>query len=582
MPELGILGSGEIVAADSFGNLSWLNQNTKRINWGIGADDRWHFAENEKSVRQTLSDDGVLSEARMRVPGGDIVQRMDVIPVGIDSAVLLEFENETPVPVAVAVILENYRNIEIDGASAYVKSLQVVHASKPIALCCSSDNIEMLQTSIENGVSQPPSKPQNLKAAKSTALIFPLPHATKLRLVISRNGYSELPNPGQCPSFDEIANGWRKHLDVGMQISIPENRILNAINASRRHLLIGSGQPVESEFWIKENPEEVVPLSAAALFQWGYLEVGKDLLLKCMQLSNPGLFRRKVPRKTLFTLWAWEIYIRLSSDDRMAEILLPWVQETLQLLLSTLPSKRRRRGRELSLEIAALQSATEILKKAGEANLAAEVAAQLDHIRSSISASSATNPLDRALLGSEKLLDEFIAAFKNRQTLSNSTITVSSSATGSDSTGSFSKDSRTQDPMSSALFLILSRKAFLTEQNPFSDSNTLLLNEGFHSDWIGAPIEVENAPIHGGSFGFAIRWHGVAPALLWAATTDAAITIRTPRLDKDWFTNDLEGETLLAQQELPETAVTIVDPAKTLAKPNTPNSDDGDEGGSFR
>ncbi len=581
MPELGILGSGEIITIDPFGNLSWMNQNNQRVNWGVGADDRWHFAENEKSVRQTLDEDGIMSETRMRVPGGDIVQRVDVIPVGTESAALLEFENNTPVPVAVAVILENYGQIEIDGTTASLKSLQVVNASKQIALCCSSDSIQALQTSIENGIPQPPQSTQKL-TGKNTALIFPLPHATKLRLLVSSEGLTELPKLEQCPSFKEITNGWRKHLSVGMQISIPENRTLNAINASRRHLLIGSGQPIESEFWVKENPEEVVPLSAAALFQWGHLQAGKNLLLQCMELSNPGLFRRKVSRKTLFTLWAWGSYLRFDSDNRMAEILLPWVQETLQVLFATLPSKRKLKRRELSLEIAALQSAVEILQASGETKLATDVSKELDLLRNSINVSSATKPLDRALLENKNTLEQFIIALQDRQTISDPSTTITSVINGADPTGSFKNNSRSQDPMSSALFLLLSRNAFVMEQNLSDGQNLILLNQGFLSNWIGASIEIENAPINGGKLGFAIRWHGAAPALLWAASTDAEITLRSPRIDEDWFTNDLKGETLLAQQELPETAVTLFDPAKRLAKPNTSNLDDGTIGESFR
>ena len=581
MPELGILGSGEIITIDPFGNLSWLHQNNQRVNWGVGADDRWHFAENEKSVRQALGQDGILSETRMRVPGGDIVQRIDVIPVGTESAALIEFENKTPVPVAVAVILENYGQIEVVGATASLKTLQVVHASKQIALCYSSDSIQALQTSIENGLPQPPGNIEKLED-KNAALIFPLPHATKLRLLVSREGLTELPRLQECPSFEEITNGWRKHLSAGMQISIPENRALNVINASLRHLLVGSGQPIESDFWIKENPEEVIPLSAAALFQWGHLQAGKNLLLKCMELSNPGLFRRKVSRNTLFTLWAWGSYIRFASDDRMAEILLPWVQETLQVLFNALPSKKNLKRRELSLEIAALQSAVEILQAAGEAKLAIEVSAQLDQLRNSINVSSTTMPLDRALLGNETSLEEFIIALQNRQTISDPFTTIASVINGADPTGSFKNNSRSQDPMSSALFLILFRNAYVMEQNSLNGQNLILLNQGFHSNWIGASIEVENAPINRGKLGFAMRWHGAAPALLWAASTDAGITLRAPRIDNDWVTSDLIGETLLAQQEVPETAVTLLDPAKRLAKPNTSNLDDGTIGEPFR
>ena len=120
------------------------------------------------------------------------------------------------------------------------------------------------------------------------------------------------------------------------------------------------------------------------------------------------------------------------------------------------------------------------------------------------------------------------------------------------------------------------------EQNSLNGQNLILLNQGFHSNWIGASIEVENAPINRGKLGFAMRWHGAAPALLWAASTDAGITLRSPRIDNDWVTSDLKGETLLAQQEVPETAVTLLDPAKRLAKPSTSNLDDGTIGEPFR
>ena len=134
MPELGILGSGAIVSNDPYGNLSWLNEKGKSINWAVGADDRWHFAENETSVRRAQGDENTSVEIRMRVPGGDIVQRTDVIPVGIDSAVLLEFENETPVPVAIAIKAINFKTLEINGSKVSGEFGQVISASKPIAL----------------------------------------------------------------------------------------------------------------------------------------------------------------------------------------------------------------------------------------------------------------------------------------------------------------------------------------------------------------------------------------------------------------------------------------------------------------
>ena len=147
----------------------------------------------------------------------------------------------------------------------------------------------------------------------------------------------------------------------------------------------------------------------------------------------------------------------------MSEILLPWVQETLQVLFNALPSKKNLKRRELSLEIAALQSAVEILQAAGEAKLAIEVSAQLDQLRNSINVSSATMPLDRALLGNEKSLEEFVIALQNRQTISDPFTTIASVINGADPTGSFKNNSRSQDPMSSALILILFRNAYVME-----------------------------------------------------------------------------------------------------------------------
>ena len=46
MPELGILGNQTIIELDSAGNLSWPENETKRVCWGVGADDRWHFSDS--------------------------------------------------------------------------------------------------------------------------------------------------------------------------------------------------------------------------------------------------------------------------------------------------------------------------------------------------------------------------------------------------------------------------------------------------------------------------------------------------------------------------------------------------------
>ena len=75
--------------------------------------------------------------------------------------------------------------------------------------------------------------------------------------------------------------------------------------------------------------------------------------------------------------------------------------------------------------------------------------------------------------------------------------------------------------------------------------------------------------------GYAIRWHGTSPALLWEAKTIDSLTISADSIDKDWGSTDLIGEALLAKQTPPETAVTIQREQATFSKSIDPESPDG-------
>ena len=75
-----------------------------RVDWWIGADDRWHDPAVETAVRQVRPGAAPVLETRLRVPGGDIVATAwAALAGGSDGpAVVVELANETPVPVAVA------------------------------------------------------------------------------------------------------------------------------------------------------------------------------------------------------------------------------------------------------------------------------------------------------------------------------------------------------------------------------------------------------------------------------------------------------------------------------------------------
>ena len=63
-------------------------------------------------------------------------------------------------------------------------------------------------------------------------------------------------------------------------------------------------------------------------------------------------------------------------------------------------------------------------------------------------------------------------------------------------------------------------------------------------EWVGAPVDVRDAPTRRGPVSCSVRWHGDRPALLWEGPADTTFT--APGLDPGWSSTDARGEALLA------------------------------------
>ena len=106
------------------------------------------------------------------------------------------------------------------------------------------------------------------------------------------------------------------------------------------------------------------------------------------------------------------------------------------------------------------------------------------------------------------------------------------------------------DPVASALFVMVVRDLLVHERRPVGNAHAASLDvlPVFPRPWIGQGIEVHDAPTTVGRFGFAVRWHGERPALLWELVPDtggAEPLIRCPGLAPGWSSNEPVGETLL-------------------------------------
>lgn len=278
---LGAIGVPGVVRVDPAGTLHLEDGSSLEL-W-IGAEDRWHLAPAEVAVRQQDGPGG--TETRMRVPGGDIVQRTWVVPHWGRGVAVVEVVNETPVPVAAALVAT--------GALRW-------RAARPPA----ADGLAPL--------------PRALTPTESAG-VWPVPHQTALRLVVELAGDGEaLPDPAAVPGPADVARGWERHLTGTARVELPDAELAGAVATARRTLLV-AGQG-----W----------LAARALYAWGHGheadEVAEAALAAGASLDGPGLV-------------AVDELVRRAPDGReLAAVLVEPVAAAVHAVVRGAPSASRR------------------------------------------------------------------------------------------------------------------------------------------------------------------------------------------------------------------------------------------------
>ena len=157
--DIGAIGHQPIFRVDDAGVIADLDARI-RLDWWVGAEDRWHRASVEHAVRQGLADDEVTVETRLRVPGGDIVARAAGAASSGRGVCLVEIENETPVPVAVALVVQLPRPgyIEVYDDTLSIDGVPVLRAGRSIARCLVTSDADALFGGLEAGDALPPAE----------------------------------------------------------------------------------------------------------------------------------------------------------------------------------------------------------------------------------------------------------------------------------------------------------------------------------------------------------------------------------------------------------------------------------------
>lgn len=172
------------------------------LEWYVAADDRWHVPADEPAVRQNRIDGTPVTETRVRVPNGDVVQRIySVADAG--GITVIEIENESTLPVAVAF---DRRGLLTERPTADV----------PI-----------------EGIELPPS-----------AFVLPLGHRATLRVGVPHGAPREGRLPGGLPTARQVARGWTMLTERAGRFVLPDGErgaaLVERVTAQRCELALGA------------------------------------------------------------------------------------------------------------------------------------------------------------------------------------------------------------------------------------------------------------------------------------------------------------------------------------------------------
>ncbi|MFV2038741.1 MAG: hypothetical protein ACC660_00705 [Acidimicrobiales bacterium] len=543
MTELGIAGGGPVVVLDPTGTLARLGGSTF-VDWWIGADDRWHLASQEIAVRQGLVHDGSTVGTRLKIPRGDALQRVVVVPSRGTGVVLVEIENASPVPVAVAVALHvPAGEVTVAGDTVSVDGLSVLRSGRSVARLVVSDTIEAARLGVERGEALPPAEMEFPVTGSVVVAIFPLPHTAILQCVVAIEPVDLLAAPDDLPPVAAVARGWTSHLDAGAAITVPDDRLLQTVAAARRHLLVGSGLPTRAAFWSHDVSGWVPAVAAVALGAWGHTIAGRELLLGASGPENPDLHSRRGASESGALLWAWAERLERHPDPELEAAIVPWLEDLAGELIRR-PGRFGRRSAgpgDAAWRAVGLAAVGSVMSRLGDQVLGRDIVEALPQLVQEIQ----HDPRDVALaLGGNRLGNLDGRGLMGILSATEQDRPLASVVERSGPAGGFRQGTRTQHPELSALWLLAVRRSVVDE--PHGSGGPLALLSAPDQSWLGGPVEAHNVPVTGGVVSFGVRWHGDRPALLWDVQTGSPTPgVCAPGLDSGWSDERAHGEALL-------------------------------------
>ena len=579
---LGTIDAGAIADVDGAG-LVHLRDTTWSLDWWIGAEDRWHHPSTDTAVRQHDDGDGVVVETSMRVPGGDVVQRAYAVRASSpssgwdDSAVVVEIENLTAVPVALALVLRPFtldgdgalERLSVDGA--------VVRSGDDVLLVLSRPGAREVIGEVGTVAGRLAAGDDAAPGATTTgtrlegAVVVPLPHSTTVRVLLPRVDASPaggaLPwrrrgergaAPGedwQAPEAATVVSGWSTHMERMVRVSLPDPALDDVVRAAVRSLSVAA-----TDGWDLGTPGG--PSSA-----W-------RITVLCEQLVRAGVVEPLAPlARALAEHQRLRGPVRMEDGSDASVALLHaaapllagaasprWVDELLGPVAKAIHHLGKGRGLDqpevVSSARTALGNLVAPLRAVGQpevAEAALEVVAGLGQLAAPSDAPSDDD-------GCTFLTGRRVAAGVRAGGPGALAELVGFARSGRAGAlpDRVDPDGQPCGSHGDDVTAVASRLGAVLDSALIDDGEGLVALPAWDDAWYGQSVDVHGLRTRYGTTSFALRWHGERPALLWEVEPpedhsgdETAPTWRAPQLDPDWVGRGWSGETLLARVEPP-------------------------------
>ncbi len=343
------------------------------LDWWIGADDTWHLPSRAAGVRQRLVRDTPVVETVARIPGGELVHRAWAVAAGEGvpdgGAVVVELENASPVPVAVAFAIRPFNAlgrasvsaITLDGLVVSVDGRPAVvlpKAPSRVAVGTAGADAVVPTVAGEAASSWPDGGVRCSAGRASAAMLYPLPHSATVRVLLPLVGArptaarrrvdgGPAADPRAVPDASRVASGWEAQTRRAPRLELPEPRLAEAVAAARCAALLHSGGDDVAAWPLAVVGGLDTAELCLALDQHGlHLEAERLLLGFADRQGLDGAFAGESSRIDAAAAWLHAVghHVRLTGDATLAEALVGPVAKAAHHLRRRLTARRARRN----------------------------------------------------------------------------------------------------------------------------------------------------------------------------------------------------------------------------------------------